>query len=143
MGGSVQVENQFSYDNIDENANDQSKHQLDLEIGTENPKGQESECKDGGDTSINVPGDNVRMDVISPQEGASYRKKELKCVVCRRLLSVVRCLYLLSSHVSTLVHRISNVIFLLTIILRIRYFIIMRLAEDKNTYILLSFSFNP
>jgi hypothetical protein len=26
MGGSVQVENQFSHDNIDENANDQSKH---------------------------------------------------------------------------------------------------------------------
>ncbi len=59
MGGSVQVENQCSHDNIDENANDQSKHQLDPEIGTENPKVQESECKDGGDTSINVPGDNV------------------------------------------------------------------------------------
>ncbi len=29
MGGRVQVENQFSHDNIDENANDQSKHQLD------------------------------------------------------------------------------------------------------------------
>jgi hypothetical protein len=26
MGGSVQVDNQFSHDNIDENANDQSKH---------------------------------------------------------------------------------------------------------------------
>jgi hypothetical protein len=26
MGGSVQVGNQFSHDNIDENANDQSKH---------------------------------------------------------------------------------------------------------------------
>ncbi len=26
IGGSVQVENQFSHDNIDENANDQSKH---------------------------------------------------------------------------------------------------------------------
>ncbi len=66
MGGSVQVENQFSHDNIDENANDQSKHQLDPKIGIENPKGPESECKDGGDTSINVPGDNVRTDVISP-----------------------------------------------------------------------------
>ncbi len=71
MGGSVQVENQFSHDNIDENANDQSKHQLDHEIGTENPKQPESECKDGGDTSINVPGDNRGTDVISPQEGAS------------------------------------------------------------------------
>jgi hypothetical protein len=26
MGGSVQVKNQFSHDNIDMNANDQSKH---------------------------------------------------------------------------------------------------------------------
>jgi hypothetical protein len=71
MGGSVQVENRFSYGNIDENANDQSKHQLDPKIGTENSEGPESECKDGGDTSINVPGDNVGTDVISPQEGAS------------------------------------------------------------------------
>ncbi len=71
MGGSVQVENQFSHDNIDENAKDQSKHQLDPKIGTEHPKGPESECKDGGDTFINVPGDNVGTDVISPREGAS------------------------------------------------------------------------
>ncbi len=67
----MQVENQFSHDNIDENANDQSKHRVDPEIGTENPKGPESECKDGGDTSINVPDDNVQTDVISPREGAS------------------------------------------------------------------------
>jgi hypothetical protein len=66
MGGSVQVENQFSHDNIDENANDQSKHQLDPKIGTESPNGPESEGTDGGDTSINVPGDNVGTDVISP-----------------------------------------------------------------------------
>ncbi len=70
MGASVQVENQFSHDNVDGNANDQSKHRLDPEISTENPKGPESECKDGGDSSINVTGDNVRTDVISPQEGA-------------------------------------------------------------------------
>ncbi len=76
MGGSVQVENQFSHDNIDENANDQSKHRLDPKIGTENPEGPESECKDGGDTSINVPGDNVGTDVISPQEGASDEKSD-------------------------------------------------------------------
>jgi hypothetical protein len=75
MGGSVQVENQISHDNIDENANDQSKHQLDPKIGTENPGGPESECKDGGDNSINVPGDNVETDVISPLEGASDEKK--------------------------------------------------------------------
>jgi hypothetical protein len=43
MGGSVQVENQFSQDNIGENANDQSKHRLDPKIGTETPKGPESE----------------------------------------------------------------------------------------------------
>ncbi len=59
MGGIVQVENQFTHDNIDENANDQSKHRLDPKIGTENPKGPESECKDGNDSSINVTSDNV------------------------------------------------------------------------------------
>ncbi len=59
MGGSVHIENQFSHDNIDENANDQFKHRLDPKIGTENPKGLESECKDVGDSSINVTGDNV------------------------------------------------------------------------------------
>jgi hypothetical protein len=78
MGGSVQVENQFSHDNIDEYAIDQSKHQLDPEIGTEITKEPESECKDGGDTSINVPGDNVGTDVISPREGASDDKSHQK-----------------------------------------------------------------
>ncbi len=38
MGGSVQVENQFLHDNIDKNANEQSKHRLDPKIGTENPR---------------------------------------------------------------------------------------------------------
>jgi hypothetical protein len=71
MGGSVQVENPFSHDNIEKNANDQSKHQPDPKIGTENPKRPESEGTDGGDTSINVPGDNVGTDFISPREGAS------------------------------------------------------------------------
>jgi hypothetical protein len=66
MGGSVQVQNQFSHDNIDKNANDQSKHRSYPKIGTENPKGPESEGTDGGDTSTNVPGDNVGTDVISP-----------------------------------------------------------------------------
>jgi hypothetical protein len=54
----------------------QSKHQLYPEIGTENTKGPESECKDGGDTSINVPGDNAGTDVVSSQEGASDDKKD-------------------------------------------------------------------
>jgi hypothetical protein len=34
-------------------------------------KEPESECKDGDDTSIDVPGDNVGTDVISPPKGAS------------------------------------------------------------------------
>ncbi len=76
MGGSVQLKNQLSHDNIDKNANDQSKHHLDPKIGTENPKGPESKGTDGGDTSINVPGDNVGTDVISPQEGASDDKND-------------------------------------------------------------------
>jgi hypothetical protein len=76
MGGSVQDQNQFSYDNIDMNANDQSTQGPETEIGTEYPKGPESEGTDGGDTFINVPGDNVGTDVISPKEGASDGKSD-------------------------------------------------------------------
>jgi hypothetical protein len=76
MDGSVQLENQFSHDNIDKNANDQFTHWPDPKIGTENPKGPESEGTDGGDTSMNGPGDNVGTDVISPQEGASDDKSD-------------------------------------------------------------------
>jgi hypothetical protein len=36
---------------------------------------------DGGDTSINVPGDNVRTDVISPREGASDDKSDESLVL--------------------------------------------------------------
>jgi hypothetical protein len=75
-GGSVQVKNQFSHDIIDKDANEQSKHRLDPKIGTEIPKGPESEGTDGGDTSVNVPGDNVGTDIISPQEGASDDKSD-------------------------------------------------------------------
>jgi hypothetical protein len=71
MGGSVQVQNQFSHDNIDMNANDQSEHRPEPKIGTENPKEPESEGTDSCDTSINVPGENVGTDVISSQEGDS------------------------------------------------------------------------
>ncbi len=60
------LKNQFSHDNIDENANEQSKDRLEPKIGTESPKRPESEGTDGGDTSINVPGNNVGTDVISP-----------------------------------------------------------------------------
>jgi hypothetical protein len=52
MGESEHSQNEFSHDNIDMNANDQSKHQPEPEIGTENPNGPESEGTDGGDTSI-------------------------------------------------------------------------------------------
>ncbi len=62
--------------------------------------------------------------VCKKPQATSYRKKDLKCVICHRLLSVVRRLYLLSSHVSTLVHSISN------FTLRSIHFILMRLAED-------------
>jgi hypothetical protein len=64
MGGSEHSQNEFSHDNIDMNANDQSKHQPEPKIGTENPKGPEPEGTDGGDTSINVPGDYVGTDVV-------------------------------------------------------------------------------
>ena len=76
MGGSEHFHNEFSHDNIDLNANDQSKHQPEPEIGTENPNGPESEGTDGGDTSINVPDDNIGTDVISPGEGGSDDKSD-------------------------------------------------------------------
>jgi hypothetical protein len=56
MGESEYSQNEISHDNIDMNANGQSKHQPEPKIGTENPNGPESEGIDGGDTSINVPG---------------------------------------------------------------------------------------
>jgi hypothetical protein len=64
MGESEHSQNEFSNDNIDINANDQSKHQPEPKIGTEIPNGPESEGTDGGDTSINVPGDYVGTDII-------------------------------------------------------------------------------
>jgi hypothetical protein len=57
-------------------ANDQSKQGPEPEIGTENQKGPESEVTDGSDTSINVPGDNIETDVISPGEGGSDDKSD-------------------------------------------------------------------
>ncbi len=76
MGGSEHSQNEFSHNNIDLNANDQSKQWPKPKIGTENPKGPESEGTDGCDTSMNVPGDNVGTDVISPWEGASDDKSD-------------------------------------------------------------------
>jgi hypothetical protein len=67
MGGSEHSENEFAHKNNDMNANDQSKHRPEIEIGTDNPNGQESEGTDGG---------NVGTDVISPLKGASDDKSE-------------------------------------------------------------------
>ncbi len=64
MGGSKHSQNEFSHVNIDMNPKDQSKHQPEPEIGTENPNRPESEGTDCGDTSINVPGDYVGTDAI-------------------------------------------------------------------------------
>jgi hypothetical protein len=62
MGVSEYSQNAFSHENIDMNADDQSKQGPETEIGTENPNGPESEGTYGG---------NVGTDVISPQEHAS------------------------------------------------------------------------
>jgi hypothetical protein len=74
MGESEHSQNEFSHDNIDINANDQSKHQPKPKIGTENPNGPESEGTDGGDTSINVPGDYVRTDVNFVTDGTGSKE---------------------------------------------------------------------
>jgi hypothetical protein len=63
--------NEVSHENFDMDANYQSKQGPESEIGTENQNGPESEVTDGSDTSINVPGDNIGTDVISPGEGGS------------------------------------------------------------------------
>jgi hypothetical protein len=47
MGGSEHSQNEFPHENIDMNANDQSKQGPETEIGTENPNGPESEGTDG------------------------------------------------------------------------------------------------
>jgi hypothetical protein len=62
MAGSEHPQNEFAHKNNDMNANDQSKHGPETEIGTDNPNEPESEGSDGG---------NVVTDVISPLEGAS------------------------------------------------------------------------
>ncbi len=56
------------------NANDQSKHKPEPKNGTENPNGPESEGTDGGDTSINVPGDYVGTDVIFVTDGTGPKE---------------------------------------------------------------------
>jgi hypothetical protein len=65
MGGSEHSKNEFAPKNNDMNANDQYKQGPEIEIGTDNPNGPESQGTDGG---------NVGTDVISPQEGASVMK---------------------------------------------------------------------
>ncbi len=62
-------------------ANDKSKQGPELEIGTENQNGPESEVTYGSDTCIYVPGDNIGTDVISPGEGGSDDKSDGSTVV--------------------------------------------------------------
>ncbi len=78
MDESEHSQNEFLHDNIDMNANDQSKHQPEPKIGTENPDGPKSEGTDGGDTSINVPGDYVGTDVIFVTDGTGP-KEDMGC----------------------------------------------------------------
>ncbi len=79
VGGSVQVENKFKINFhmiiltrmqiINQNTNQTPR------LVQKILKDQNQKRKDGGDASINVPGDNVQTDVISPREGASDEKK--------------------------------------------------------------------
>ncbi len=57
---------EFSHNNFDIDANDQSKWGPEPEIGTENQQGPESEVTEGGDTSRNKPGNSIGTEVISP-----------------------------------------------------------------------------
>jgi hypothetical protein len=57
-------------------ANDSSKQGPEPEIGTENQKGPELEVTDGSYTSINVTGDNIGTEVISPGDGGSDDKSD-------------------------------------------------------------------
>jgi hypothetical protein len=74
MGESEHSQNEFSHDNIDMNANDQSKHQPEPEIGIENPNGPESEGTDGDYTSTNVPGDYIGTDVVFVTDGTGPKE---------------------------------------------------------------------
>jgi hypothetical protein len=57
-------------------ANDQFKQGPAPEIGIEDQNGPESEVTDGSDTSVNVPGDNIGTDVISPGEDGADDKSD-------------------------------------------------------------------
>jgi hypothetical protein len=57
-------------------ANNHFKQGPEAEIGTETQTGPESEVTDGGDTSINVPDDNIGTDMISPGVGGSDDKSD-------------------------------------------------------------------
>ncbi len=62
-------------------ANDQCKQGPELEMGTKNQQGPESEVTEGGDVSINVPGDNIETGVISPGEGGSVDNSDRPIVL--------------------------------------------------------------
>jgi hypothetical protein len=65
MGESEHSQTEFPHKNIDMNANDQSKQGPEIEIGTENPNGPESEGTYGG---------NVGTDVILHERGLLMTK---------------------------------------------------------------------
>ncbi len=67
-------------------ANDQSKQGPEPEIGTETQSGLESEVPDGSDTSINVPGDNIGTDEISPGEVGSDDESDGPTIIPSNLL---------------------------------------------------------
>jgi hypothetical protein len=68
--------NEVANENFAMDSIDQSKQGPEPEIGTEKQNGPESEVTDGSDTSINVPGDKIGTDVISPGEGGSDDKSD-------------------------------------------------------------------
>jgi hypothetical protein len=61
----------FPTRSFDIDANDQSLQGPEPEIGTENQHEPELEVTEGGVTSTNKPGDNIRTEVISPRGGGS------------------------------------------------------------------------
>ncbi len=68
--------NKVSHEKFDMDANDQSKQGPEPKIDTENQKEPEIELTDSSDTFINVTGDNIGTDEISPGEGGSDDKSD-------------------------------------------------------------------
>ena len=71
------TKNEVPHENFVMDSNDHSKQRLEPEIGTQIQNGPESEVTDCGDTSINVPGDNIETDLIL-QERVVLNKRKIK-----------------------------------------------------------------